>query len=99
MQTIQAGTLKFPVVGENGAVTECEALLALEHPTSRKRYLVYTDNSTDAQGSLILFASAYRKPSASEHDGKGMAHIELLPIESNEEWQFVEATLNRASGN
>lgn len=80
MNIAQAKALHFPVVQENGAVAECEALLAFDCSRMGKSYLIYTDNSVDESGALTLFASAYRKDSLAKGAGT-LRKADLLPIQ------------------
>lgn len=95
MQTAYAQKTHFPLVMENGSVTECEALLLAESPCGTKNYLVYTDNSTNSDGSLTLFASSYRKHTV-RLNGNPLSETDLNPLTSKEEWAFVEAALQAA---
>lgn len=97
MRTIQMKETRFPLIMQNGKVTECEALLLVESACGTKNYLVYTDNSIDADGSLTVFASAY-KPSNKVANAMPLKETELLPITTKEEWEFLETALNSAIG-
>ena len=88
---------RFPLIMQNGKVAECEALLLVESACGTKNYLVYTDNSIDADGSLTVFASAY-KPSNKDANTMPLKETELLPITTKEEWEFLETALNSAIG-
>ena len=54
-----------------------------------KNYMVYTDNTTDEDGSLRIYASIYNPD---KDDNK------LIPIENDEEWAFVEETIDALQG-
>ena len=95
MSIAHAGTLHFPVVRGDGAVAECEALLAFDDPRIGKSYLVYTDNSTDESGALTLFASSYKKGALANGEGP-LRETDLLPIQTKEEWTLIEAALAAA---
>ena len=60
MRSIRMKETRFPLIMEDGQVAECEALLLVESSCGTKNYLVYTDNSIGDDGSLTVFASAYR---------------------------------------
>ena len=64
-------------------------------PCGTKNYLVYTDNSTNSDGSLTLFASSYCKH-AVRLNGSPLSETDLKPLTSKEEWAFVEAALQAA---
>ena len=94
MRTIQMKETRFPLIMQNGKVAECEALLLVESACGTKNYLVYTDNSIDADGSLTVFASAYK----ASNKVANAKETELLPITTKEEWEFLETALNSAIG-
>ena len=71
----------FTAMNENGELVECETILTFEHTGTQKTYMVYTDNSKDIDGNIRVFASIY------EDNGT------LAPIETNEEWDFIEKLL------
>lgn len=74
----------FTVKDENGNSIECEILLTFESPETNKNYIVYTDNTKDEVGALKVYANVYDKNGNSR---------ELLPLETEEEWNTVEAIL------
>lgn len=96
MNIAQAKALHFPVVQENGAVAECEALLAFDCSRMGKSYLIYTDNSVDESGALTLFASAYHKDSLAKGAGT-LRKADLLPIQTKAEWALIDAALEAAT--
>jgi len=51
---------------------------------NKKSYIVYTDNSTDENGSIKTYASIY------DPSGK---NLKLEPIESEKEWDMIEKIL------
>ena len=61
-------------------------LLSVTEDTTGTRYVVYTDHSVTEGGDLRVFASIY------EEDPLGPL---LLPIESEETWDFLEGLLDR----
>ncbi len=76
---------KFVVLNKDGEKVECEVLFTFESEETNKNYIVYTDNTKDSKGNIRVFASIY-----DPNDENG----ELLPIESDKEWNIVEAILN-----
>ena len=76
---------KFVVLNKDGDKVECEVLFKFESEETNKNYIVYTDNTKDSKGNIRVFASIY-----DPNDENG----ELLPIESDKEWNIVEAILN-----
>ncbi len=75
---------KFVVLDENGKEIVCEPLFTFESEETKKQYVVYTDNSKDADGNVRVFASIYRI------NDKGR---QLLPIKSEKEWKVIETIL------
>lgn len=74
----------FKVVGEDGKEIECEVLFTFDSEETKKSYMVYTDNTTDEDGNVRVYASVYN-PNAE--------NTELMPIESEREWKIVETIL------
>lgn len=97
MRSIQMKETRFPLIMEDGQVAECEALLLVESSCGTKNYLVYTDNSIGDDGSLTVFASAYRT-NAKTPNAMPLKETELLPITTKDEWEFLEAALDSAIG-
>ena len=87
MRSIRMKETRFPLIMEDGQVAECEALLLVE----------YTDNSIGDDGSLTVFASAYRT-NAETPNAMPLRETELLPITTKDEWEFLEAALDSAIG-
>lgn len=74
----------FKVIGEDGKEIECEVLFTFDSEETKKSYMVYTDNTTDEDGNVRVYASIY-DPNAE--------NTELMPIESEREWKIVETIL------
>lgn len=64
---------------------EYEIIATVSSKENNKDYIIFTDNSLDDDGCIITFASIY------DHTGKDN---KLYPIESDEEWEFVEKLLS-----
>jgi uncharacterized protein YrzB (UPF0473 family) len=77
--------LTFKVIDENGKEIECEALFTFESEETKKNYIVYTDNTTDEEGNIRVYASVYT-PNQPE--------TQLQPIETEKEWKIIETILN-----
>lgn len=75
---------KFTVLDEHGKEIECEPLFTFESEETKKQYVVYTDNSTDKDGNVKVYASIYVL-----NDKGG----ELLPIKTDKEWKVIETIL------
>ena len=67
---------------ENGKDIDYEVLLDFILKKNNKRYLVYTDNTTNSDGSLNVYASRYS-------DGT------LEDVSIDEEWDEIEKRLNK----
>lgn len=71
-------------VKNNGKETEYEVLFTFESKETNKNYMVYTDNTTDAEGNTKVYASIYTP---------GSNETELKPIETDNEWKIIESIL------
>lgn len=69
---------------ENGKEMKYEILATVESKENNKNYVVFTDNSLDEDGCIITYASIY-DPTGEDK--------KLYPIESEEEWDFIEKLL------
>ena len=76
--------MTFKVVNDEGKEVECEVLFTFESDETKKNYMVYTDNTTDENGNVRVYASIYN-PDQPESD--------LIPIESEAEWKIIETIL------
>lgn len=72
----------FTVVDENGNERECTTLFTFDHADNGNHYIVYTDYSRDENGVIMIFAAIKNE------NGR------LDPIETDEEWELIEDTLN-----
>ena len=75
----------FKYVNEDGKEIVCDILFTFDSDETKKSYIVYTDNSRDAEGNVQVFASIY-----SPNDEK----LKLSPIETEQEWKIIETILN-----
>ena len=74
----------FTVMDENGKEVTCEVLFTFDSEETNKNYIVYTDNTTDDEGNVKVYASTF-DPNAES--------TELKPIESEREWKIIETIL------
>lgn len=74
----------FQVLDENGKEVTCEVLFTFDSEETNKSYIVYTDNTTDDDGNIRVYASIFDSKSE---------NMELKPIESEREWKIVETIL------
>ena len=75
---------KFTELNDEGKEVECEVLFTFESEETHKNYLVYTDNTTDENGNIKVYASIF-DPDKETSD--------LLPIETEREWKIIETIL------
>ena len=68
----------FKVINDQGQEIVCDVLFTFDSEETNKSYIVYTDNSTDAEGNVQVFASIY--------DPK-QENPKLDPIETDAEWK------------
>lgn len=75
----------FKVINDEGQEITCDILFTFDSEETKKSYIVYTDNSRDAEGNIQVFASIY--------DPK-QENPRLEPIETEQEWKIIETILN-----
>lgn len=82
---------KFTIINPEGKEIECTALFQFECEETEKKYVVYTDNTFDENGSARVYAATY-----DDEDEEGM---DLHAIETDEEWEMIESVLADLAGN
>ena len=75
----------FTVMDENGKEVTCEVLFTFDSEETKKNYIVYTDNTTDEDGNVRVYASTF---------DPNNENTELKPIETDREWKIVETILD-----
>ena len=75
----------FSVINDEGREVVCDVLFTFDSDDEKRHYIVYTDNSKDSEGNVQVFASMYDPQHGDE--------MELLPIETDEEWALIESIL------
>lgn len=75
----------FTAKDEKGSVKTYEIIFKFDSDQTKKSYIVYTDH-TKENGREKVYANVYDKTGASK---------ELLPIETEEEWNTIEAFLSK----
>ena len=75
----------FKIINDNGEEVMCDVLFTFDSEETKKSYIVYTDNSKDAQGNVQVFASIYY-PNVEDQ--------KLEPITTEQEWKVIETILN-----
>ena len=74
----------FTVINDEGREITCEVLFTFESDETNKNYIVYTDNTTDENGNIKVYASIF-DPEAETSD--------LIPIETEREWKIIETII------
>ena len=75
---------KFKLKDEYGNETIYDVLFTFDNEETNKSYIVYTDNSTDDEGNVQVYASVYYP---------GTDSTKLDSIETEKEWQVIEKIL------
>ena len=78
------GKNQFKLKDEFGKETIYDVLFTFDNEETNKSYIVYTDNSTDDEGNVQVYASVYYP---------GTDSTKLDPIETEKEWQAIEKIL------
>ena len=78
------GKNQFKLKDEFGKETIYDVLFSFDNEETNKSYIVYTDNSTDDEGNVQVYASVYYP---------GTDSTKLDPIETEKEWQVIEKIL------
>lgn len=74
----------FTIINDNGEEVQCEILFTYNDERTSKDYIAYTDNTMDEEGNTKVYASIFNPEEENPT---------LLPIESDEEWELIEAIL------
>lgn len=77
----------FTMTNDKGETLECEVVLTIDSDEFGKSYIVYTDHTLDEYGNTRTYASIY--------DPTGES-LDLKPIETDAEWDMIEAVLASA---
>lgn len=74
----------FTMIDENGNEIVYDVLFTFESEETHKNYIVYTDNTKDADGNVEVYASIY---------DPNDPHSKLEAIETDKEWKVIETIL------
>ena len=74
----------FPMIDENGNEIVYDVLFTFGREETHKNYIVYTDNTKDAEGNVEVYASIY---------DPNDPHSKLEAIETDKEWKVIETIL------
>lgn len=75
----------FKVINNEGEEVICNILFTFDSEETKKSYIVYTDNTTDASGSVQVYASIFNPNDP---------NTKLEPIETEKEWKVIETILD-----
>lgn len=87
---MQEERITFKLFDEEGKEVEYEVLFTFESNETNKNYIVYTDNTTDEEGNIKVYASIYEP----NEDGTINDNTILKPIETDAEWKVIETILD-----
>ena len=82
--------MTFKAINDSGVEVQYEVLFTFESEETKKKYIVYTDDTTDDDGNIKVYASSYV-----ENGEK----YNLSPIETEKEWKVIETILNELQAN
>ena len=74
----------FTMIDENGKEVTYDVLFTFESEENGKNYIVYTDNSLDETGNIVVYASTYDPTDPQSRLGA---------IETEQEWKVIETIL------
>lgn len=75
----------FKVMNNEGKEVTCNVLFTFDSDETKKSYIVYTDNSRDANGNVQVYASIFTPNDP---------NTKLEPIETEKEWKVIETILS-----
>lgn len=83
---------QITIVDENGNEQLCQILFSFPSEEFKKSYVLYypIGEEEDENGEILVHASAYIPNEDDEEGNEG----ELMPIETDEEWDLVEEMYN-----
>lgn len=74
----------FKVINDEGKEVVCHILFTFDSEETKKSYIVYTDDSKDAEGNVQVYASIFDPEDP---------NTKLEAIESEKEWKVIETIL------
>lgn len=84
---MEHGEKHITIVDDQGNEQLCEVLFTFENDTFNKSYVLYYPIDAQDDDEIEIHASSF-EPNENGEDG------ELMPIETDEEWEMIEETLN-----
>lgn len=90
---MEHGQETMTIIDENGVEHVCEVIFTFESQDYGKSYVLYhvlgeDDENTDEDAEIKIHASSFIPTEEGEEGG------ELMPIESDEEWEMIEEMFN-----
>ncbi len=82
--------MTFKAINDEGVEIQYEVLFTFESDETKMKYIVYTDDTTDDDGNIKVYASTYV-----ENGDK----YNLSPIKTEKEWKVIETILNELQAN
>jgi len=76
----------FTIATSDGKSVEYEILFTFDSDDTKKSYIIFTDNNTDQEGSIITYAATYDK------NGE---ELKLSDIKTDKEWDLIEKLLSQ----
>ena len=75
---------KIVITNELGEQVECDVLFTFDSDETGKSYIAYTDNTTDENGKIKVYANTY------DPEGEDLS---LEPLTTEKEWKVIENIL------
>ncbi len=75
---------QFTLKDDNGKEITFDVLFTFDSEETNKSYICYTDNTTDKEGNIQVYASVY-------YPGSDMSRLD--PIETEKEWKIINTIL------
>lgn len=75
----------FKIINDQGEEIVCDILFTYEATDTHKHYIVYTDNTHDEEGNVVVYAAVFDPT---------LKNPKLEDIETEEEWKLIETILD-----
>jgi uncharacterized protein YrzB (UPF0473 family) len=82
MEELENGKIK--ITNDKGEELVCDVLFTFDSDETHKSYIAYTDNTTDENGNIKVYANTY------DPTGESLA---LEPLTEEKEWKVIENIL------
>lgn len=76
---------QFTVLNDDGVEKTFDVLFTFDNDETKKSYVIYTDNTVDANGNVEVYASIYNPEDP---------HSKLEEIKTEKEWKIIETILS-----